>query len=153
MEHTACVFAAHVTYGTASGRSLFHPESLDSRIPGALARVEAAPHAHRLRYTAGEPGEVVEGFIAEELLRFAPAAVSAHGGTTAEILPDDDAETVGEDESKLFVDNAKLVPVLWEALRELAGETRKLKAAVAQLQKVVANMSANANPHINKSPK
>jgi hypothetical protein len=36
--------------------------------------------------------------------------------------------------SNQFVDNAKLVPILWQALRELAAETRQLRATVRDLQ-------------------
>ena len=38
-----------------------------------------------------------------------------------------------EEEAKGFVDNAKLVPLLWEAGKELAAETRRLTATVEQL--------------------
>jgi hypothetical protein len=82
--------------------------------------MESAPPARQLRFKA-EPTELIEGFIADELLAFAPSAVSAT------------PVVGGEEEAKGFVDNAKLVPLLWEAVKELAAETRRLTATVEQL--------------------
>ena len=65
---------------------------------------------------------------------FAPSAVST--SSSAEASPDA-AEEMGfgnDDDSNQFVDNAKLVPILWQALRELAAETRQLRATVRDLQ-------------------
>jgi hypothetical protein len=62
---TSNLAGTHVTYGTAAGRHLFEPDSLDSRVTGALDRVLASPPVRQLRFKA-EPSETVEGFIADE---------------------------------------------------------------------------------------
>jgi len=123
---TSNLAGTHVTYGTAAGRHLFEPDSLESSVTGALDRLLAAPPARQLRFKA-EPAEIIDGFIADELLPFAPSAVS----TAAEGSKDSKREPNSNNQ---FVDNAALVPILWEALRELAAETRHLKATVQELQ-------------------
>jgi hypothetical protein len=67
---------------------------------------------------------------------FAPSAVST--SSSAEASPDAaekmDFDNDDDVSSNQFVDNAKLVPILWQALRELAAETRQLRATVRDLQ-------------------
>ena len=134
---TSNLAGTHVTYGNAAARHLFEEDSTSSLVPNALQRVMEGPRARRLRFKA-EPDEAVEGFIADELLNFAPSAVSL-GGDAVASGGEPDADAGGRDGSARnqqpqFVDNAKLVPILWEALRELATETHQLKATVEQLR-------------------
>ena len=51
---TSNLAGTHVTYGTAAGRHLFEPDSLESSVTstGALDRLLAAPPARQLRFKA-----------------------------------------------------------------------------------------------------
>ena len=139
---TSNLAGTHVTYGNAAARHLFEVDSTKSLVPNALQRVMEGPRARQLRFKA-EPDEAVEGFIADELLAFAPSAVSV-SGDAVELGGEPRADAEGRDgtarnEQPQFVDNAKLVPILWEALRELATEMHQLKATVEHLRAQVGH--------------
>ena len=96
-------------YNTAADRRLLIPESIGT-LTGALETVIAAPSAKEFSFHAA-PGQVQSGFIADELREHIPDAV------TKSALEE--------------VDNSKLVPLLWNALKELAAETAELKGRLA----------------------
>ena len=96
-------------FNTAADRRLLIPESIGT-LTGALDTVIAGPSAKEFSFHAA-PGQVQSGFIADELREYVPDAVS---------------KSALEE-----VDNSKLVPLLWNALKELAAETAEIKGRLA----------------------
>jgi hypothetical protein len=131
------------TYATAGDRRLLAVSAMTSSqqgaaMTGALDRLLSGPPARNLRFTA-QPDEIVEGFIADELAVVVPGAVVEHGpeprlGATNNSDSRAPASAPPPPPPPALVDNGKLVPLLWEALRELGTEVKALRRTVARLE-------------------